>query len=400
YQQAINELYQHNDTHKSNIKDKGFQYLLVEDIIFYQRPLKSQKGNIGGCQYEKRSYWKTVYNPETKEEKKEFVKDVPIRATSKSNPVFQEFRLWHWLKNLKIYQKEKEVNGKLKVDVDVTDELLPDEDAWVELFNYLTTKKEIDLAGFLKYFSDKKLIPKRKKEGFTYRWNYPEDKKYPMYETRNGILSRLKKVEGLENPDKFLTPEIEKHLWHIIYSISDAGEFEKALGKFASKYGLNKESFVQNFKKIPPYKSDYASYSEKAIKKLLPLMRMGKYWSKENIHPQTLERIEKIINGEVDENIQNRTREKAIHLNNINDFKGLPLWLASYVVYDRHSESGDIQRWESPDDIDKYLSEFKQHSLRNPIVEKVVLETLRTVRDIWKKYGEGKEGFFDEIHVE
>ena len=38
---------------------------------------------------------------------------------------------------------------------------------------------------------------------------------------------------------------------------------------------------------------------------------------------------------------------------------------------------------------------FKQHSLRNPIVEQVVTETLRTVRDIWKQ-----EGQIDEIHLE
>ena len=41
------------------------------------------------------------------------------------------------------------------------------------------------------------------------------------------------------------------------------------------------------------------------------------------------------------------------------------------------------------------MRNFKQHSLRNPIVEQVVLETLRTVRDIWKKVGR-----IDEIHVE
>ena len=48
-----------------------------------------------------------------------------------------------------------------------------------------------------------------------------------------------------------------------------------------------------------------------------------------------------------------------------------------------------------PKDIDLFLSKFRQHSLRNPIVEQVITETLRTVRDIWKQ-----EGSIDEIHVE
>jgi len=124
-------------------------------------------------------------------------------------------------------------------------------------------------------------------------------------------------------------------------------------------------------------------------------MRMGKYWKADNIDPKTRERIEKIINGEYDETIKNRVREKTINLEELDGFRGLPLWLACYVVYDRHSEAKDATRWSAPADIDQWLGNFKQHSLRNPIVEQVVTETLRTVRDIWKRYGK-----IDEIHIE
>ena len=85
----------------------------------------------------------------------------------------------------------------------------------------------------------------------------------------------------------------------------------------------------------------------------------------------------------------------CIHLTDISHFKALPLWLACYIVYGRHSEAKEIEKWEEPEDIDRYLMNFKQHSLRNPIVEQVVTETLRTVRDIWKQ-----EGHIDEIHLE
>lgn len=73
----------------------------------------------------------------------------------------------------------------------------------------------------------------------------------------------------------------------------------------------------------------------------------------------------------------------------------MPLWLACYLVYDRHSEVKDIVKWKTPKDIDLYLKSFKQHSLRNPIVEQVITETLRTVRDIWQQVGH-----IDEIHIE
>ena len=126
-------------------------------------------------------------------------------------------------------------------------------------------------------------------------------------------------------------------------------------------------------------------------------MRSGKYWDEKAIDKRTQERIDKIINGEADDSISGRTREQAskANLKSIDDFSSLPMYLASYVVYDRHSENGDATKWHTPDDIDRFLKQFKQHSLRNPIVEQVILEALRTVRDIWRKTGD-----FDEIHVE
>jgi CRISPR-associated endonuclease Csn1 len=183
-------------------------------------------------------------------------------------------------------------------------------------------------------------------------------------------------------------------LWHILYSVEDKIEIGKALKKFAEKNDLP-DSFAEVFGKIKPFKKDYGSYSEKAIKKLLPLMCMGKYWDADGIDAKTKERIDKILTGECDKNIKNRVREKAINLSDISHFKGLPVWLACYIVYDRHSEAKEISKWKKPEDIDIYLKDFKQHSLRNPIVEQVITETLRSVRDIWKQ-----EGQIDEIHLE
>lgn len=403
YKNCIEELYTRNEAHQNSIKDRGFKYLFTDDIIFFQRPLKSQKSNISGCQLEYRTYKQK--NKETGELE---AKTEAVKAVSKSHPLFQEFRIWQWLQNLKIYNKENIVNGKLE---DVTPTLLKTEEDWVDLFDFLHGKKELEQKQFIKYFIDKKLIAKAKKDH--YRWNYVEDKKYPFAETRAQFITRLKKVESIENVEGFLAEQTQvgnkkdspfisriEQLWHIIYSVSDIKEYESALEKFALRHNLNKDSFIDNFKKFPPFKSDYGSYSKKAIQKLLPLIRVGKYWDKDAIDPNTQQRIQKIVDGEFDEKIQNRVREKTINLNSVNDFNALPLWLASYVVYDRHAEVGDIQNWKTPNDIDNYLKEFKQHSLRNPIVEQVVTETLRVVRDVWKHYGNNENNFFNEIHVE
>ena len=392
YEASLDNLYKHNEAHKSNIKDKGFKHLFIEDIIFYQRPLKSQKGTINSCKFEKRKRHQI-----DKETGDITIKTEFIKTTSKSHPLFQEFRLWQWLHNLRIYRNED--------DTDVTNKILPTEDTWEELFDYLREKKEIKLPLLLKYFSDKKLLPKqvKPKKGedteYTHRWNYPIDKIYPMCETHWSFITRLKKVRNI-TPLSFLTTSVEQQLWHIIYSVKDAIEYEKALKTFAKKHQLDGDSFLKAFIKYPPFKSDYSSYSLKAIKRLIPLLRTGSYWKKNNIHPETLDRIDKIITGEYDEKIRNRVREKTLGLEKIEDFKFLPIWLASYIVYDRHSELGDNIKWRTTEDINKYVNQFKQHSLRNPIVEQVILETLRTVRDIWGNFGEGKENYFDEIHVE
>jgi CRISPR-associated endonuclease Csn1 len=382
YKKCIDELYKHNDSHKINIKNRGFDYLFLDDIIFYQRPLKSKTSLISDCSLEFRPI---------KDAKGVLVKDVngiqivkPLKCIAKSNPIFQEFRLLQFLKNLKIFRKE------IASEIDVTSDYLKTEDDLVELFNWLNDKAEISQKQFLAY-------PKFKLKKDKFRWNFVEEKIYPCNETRNQFLNAIAKIDVDKS---FFDTKNTQDLWHILYSVTDKTEITKAITTFVKRHSLPEE-FIVNFSKLKPYKKDYGSYSEKAIKKLLPLMRFGNHWNEENIDLKTLARIDKIQTGEFDENIKNRVQEKAIHLNVLSDFKSLPLWLASYIVYDRHSESSDVSKWKTPSDIEHFLKhDFKQHSLRNPIVEQVITETLRVVKDIWQYYGEGKENFFNEIHVE
>ena len=376
---CVEELYFNNDNHSFALKKEDFTKLFIDDIIFYQRPLKSKKSLISNCSFEYRSY----IDKTTGEIKKE-----AIKCIAKSHPIYQELRLWKFIKDLRIIEREKLIDGKLQTDIDVTLEFLKTEEDYVKLFDWLNDKSAIKQDSLLtSYFKIKGA------DKLAYRWNYVEDKEYPCNETRSQILSRLSKLNNYQN--SFLTKEKEESLWHILYSVDDAIEIEKALISFAQKNDLDNQ-FVEIFKKFPPFKKEYGSYSAKAIKKLLPLMRMGKYWSEEAIHPKTKERIDKILTGEFDKKIQERVRNKAINLTETNHFKGLPEWLVRYIVYNRHSEDSDILKWKTPLDIELYLKEeFKQHSLRNPIVEQVITETLRVVKDIWKQYGN-----FSEIHVE
>lgn len=105
YKKALNELYQNNEDHKNSIVNKDLVHLILNDIIFYQRPLKSKKSLISDCKFETRSFTKDGISQK-----------MPLKCIPKSHPLFQEFRLWQWLQNLRIYEK---VN-----DLDVTHEIL------------------------------------------------------------------------------------------------------------------------------------------------------------------------------------------------------------------------------------------------------------------------------------
>lgn len=388
YNDCVRELYRNNDAQQLLLSKKDFVHLFLEDIIFYQRPLRSQKSTIGHCTLEYRTY---------KDEKGVLVKEY-LKVIPKSHPLYQEFRIWQWLYNLKIHQKED--------DKDVTPQFIISKEDLVRLFEFLMTQKEVEHKAILKLLLEPKGLKGKalNVEIGKYRWNYvydsvkDESKKYPCNETGYEIRRRLAKVECV--PSDFLTKDREYELWHIIYSVTDKIEFEKALKTFALKNHLDEASFVENFKKFPPFKSEYGAYSEKAIKRLLPLMRLGKYWDWNLIDTKTQSQISKIITGEYDENIKNHVREKSINLKQEIDFQGLQLWFAQYIVYGRHSEASIAGKWESVKDLEDYLHEFKQHSLRNPIVEQVATETLRVVGDIWRKYGNGAKDFFREIHVE
>ncbi|WPO91732.1 type II CRISPR RNA-guided endonuclease Cas9 [Chryseobacterium sp. HR92] len=371
YNSCIHELYRNNEAHQLTLSKKDFVHLFMEDIVFYQRPLRSQKSSISNCTLEFRKY-----KDENGAEHTQYLKAIP-----KSNPYYQEFRLWQWIFNLNLYKKDNDEN--------VIKEFLTTTQDIENLFEFLNNRKEIDQKALLKHF---KLSDK------THRWNFVEDKKYPCNETKTMIATRLEKVENIS--DDFLTREMEQKIWHIIYSVNDKIEYEKALKSFALKNQLDENSFFEAFIKFPPFKSEYGSFSEKAIKKLLPLMRLGKYWDFANIDKFSKDRIQKIINGEYDENIKDRVREKAVHLRSEDDFQGLQLWLAQYIVYGRHSEASITGKWNSADDLEEFLKDFKHHSLRNPIVEQVITETLRVVKDIWLKYGKGAKDFFNEIHIE
>lgn len=413
---CLRDLYKSNDNHRDSLSGKDFIHLIVDDIIFYQRPLRSQKSTITDCPFENRIL-KNSINGKNIIGKKNNIITKRAKVIHKSNPIYQEFRLWQFISNLRILSRDG--------NIDYTSNFLKAEEDIARLFNFLNTKKEVnhkDILNFLLTESISLSNPELKQSQINkevnskiknYRWNYVFDdtqekeddksKKYPCNETRYEFSKRLNKLN--DSAADILDSTTENKLWHLIYSVTDKIQYEKALSSFMKKINETKKSnidvseFVSAFKNFPPFKNEYGAYSEKAIKKLLPLMRSGNYWNWDSIDSKTQKRIGNLINGEFDESIKETLRLKAIknNLENESDFSGLPEWLARYIVY---GETKINTKWNSSNDLIDYLKEFKQHSLRNPIVEQIITETLRVVGDIWNHYGEGNKDFFNEIHIE
>ncbi len=365
-------LYKSNQSHKSNLIKQTIAHVIINDIIFYQRPLKSKKHLIANCKYESYHYVKNGELTKT-----------PIKGIAKSHPLFQEYRIWSLIHNLKILRREhRDNNDILQYDNDCTAEYLNYKNK-AEVFDLFNFKKEISQSMFLKAIGLSKT---------DYRWNYEEDIKLKGNETLAAIIKQIKGIDSEKSTKEILQDEQKLELiWHALYSLDKDDNVRKALSNPTLTLSLDAIDAITN---VPTLAKDYGSLSYKAIAKMLPLMRCGKYWQSDRIDEQSLIRIENLVNGEFDPGIINRVRDLTSDFKELNDFQGCPEWLASYIVYNRHSEVVNTAIYNLPTDIN-VTRLIPQHSLRNPIVEKILRETMLVVRDIWTQYGKP-----DEIHVE
>jgi len=498
FEKCVQLLYPINEAHSKNLlaNKNAIQQLLVEDILLYQRPLKSKKSEIANCKYEIRQ-WKDILDKKTgmpieevdNETGEVSVKKEPFyhKVVSASHPYFQEFRIWDKLHNLRLIQIEKEVGGKTQTNVDVTEEYFTNE-TYQGLFELLNAKNSLKQTGFFDFI--KTIFKEKRENAKNFVWNFPEEEELKGNETRVSIVLRFKRCGFAEYAD-FLTQEKEISLWHYLYSVSYkeriADDF-KSVKTFFTNFldGIDisddvKGNLVKDFANYPRFASKYCAYSEKALKKLLPFIRMGMNqfkgafdisefkldletvnYNKSKIltiidfNPEKKAMLsseekrgieinkQKLYDAIWKHSVNDRINEILTRLKKIDfskdeidfsvavsndksngnlpfpkglfntfksfekpeDFTNFNLTQASYLVYGRHSELAQAKYWTSPKQIqDELHQELKQHSLNNPVAEKVILEMMQIVADIWKYYGtknpdDTYQKLFDEIHLE
>lgn len=368
----VDILYKHNIEKRIELLANDLHHLIRNDIIYYQREPKSQKHLVAECNYEKKSDIKgNTYG---------------VKVAPKSSPAFQEFRIWQDIHSLKIFRLELKLpDGNIKLDIDETNIYL-DMNGKEKLFNLFERKTNISQKDILKELSN----DVAKLTETSHRINYPEDKEFKGNETKAKFRIVFKRHNYVIEGEKLLGDAKKfELLWHIVYSLKEEKHIETAVKKH---FGFDEE-LAKHISKLPEFPSQYSSYSTKALNKLLPLMRCGSKWNEENISIETEERINKIITGEFDASIPPRVRENFFkkRFNQMSDFQGLQTYLACYLVYGRHSERENENKYDSFNEI----KTPEQNSLRNPIVEQITNETLQIVKDVWKEYGRP-----DEIHIE
>src|SRR5690606_28596337 len=89
-----NEQAKHHSELTNELKEE------IRDIaIFYQRKLKSQKGLVSFCEFESKEI-------EIEKDGQKLKRTIGLKVAPKSSPLFQEFKIWQVLHNLKFINKE------------------------------------------------------------------------------------------------------------------------------------------------------------------------------------------------------------------------------------------------------------------------------------------------------
>ncbi len=352
--------------------DKGLKHIIKDQIIYYQRPLKDQSYLISECRFEKNE-----------------------KVVAKSHPLFQEYKLWEQINKLSITKKIQtgiRKNGKPRYEY--IDRPLSSKTK-EKLFEELNVKKELGFANVFKLVKQYSNF----KEGEDFFNGLDKKAKLSGNTTRIALKNRLGKFWNILNMQN-INNQIK--LWSILYN-GKGNEYEinsernKMLSDFLREFEIDKED---NFNKIViaistiKFKRDYANISLKAVQKSLPLIRAGKYFSSDKFDNTVNDKIIKLLNENASDPYEVSLQD---YLENneqlILEEGGFVNAYALMLLYGKHTAK-EIKDDEIYKTYDK-IKALKRNSLRNPLVEQIVNETLMLVKDIWKKYGKP-----DEIKIE
>lgn len=344
---------------------------LRDIVIFYQRPLKSQKGLVGFCELES--------------SQKEIIKDgkvktvtVGLRCCPKSSPLFQCFKIWQNINNINVTgnivpERQCDQSSDEIINKYGTRPLMEEEKQ--KLFRELNLKERMSAAEILKLlFPDERNLKLNFKEvkGNTTMSAFVNACRQVIYmsghddidfskQSAQYTTDTIKEVFGTIGAHAdFLTfdPCLDGkafamqpayRLWHLLYSYTgdnSATGDERLKERIADICGLDKE-YASAFASIA-LQDDYGSLSAKAMRKILPFMMDGNEYSV----------------------------------------------ACEYAGY-RHSKRSLTKEELDNKPLVNTIPLLKRNSLRNPVVEKILNQMINVVNTVSETYGKP-----DEIRIE
>lgn len=329
--------------------------IIRDVIIFYQRSLKSQKSAISFCPFESQQ-------KETEIAGKKCLRTFGCRVAPKSSPLFQEFRIYQNLNNIKVTDFVNHIERVLKIE-EIN-----------ALFRELSYKDKMSKNEALKIL---KLKPKE------YDLNFEElqgnrtqaalvkalhkvminsgneVEKFAKLDATNklSVLEPFMGKLGIKTDILYFDSSVQGKdferqpsfaLWHLLYSyVSDDSRTgnDKLLQKLEETFGIKKE-YGEIFANAT-FEPDYCGLSSKAIKKIMPHLKDGYRYDE-------------------------------------------ACALAGY----NHSASLTKEEIENRK-LDEFLTAIPRASLRNPVVEKILNQMVNVVNALILEYGKP-----DEVRIE
>ena len=340
-------------------------------IIFFQRPLKSQKGLISICELERKEI--TI----EQNGHRKTIQTGP-RVCPKSSPHFQEFKIWQTINNLQIEGRvlpntQKDLFGEAP-DHKYGKRFLSEEEK-AKLFEELNVCQKLSDKQIIELLFGKKADIKlnfQSVDGNTTNARFLEVYKQ-IAEAESSSTTALSKLTGsklvsylrdffakqgynidllhfdINTETNIFEHQATYRLWHLIYSFegdnSKTGN-DKLIKKISELYGFEEEyaSMIADITFSP----DYGSLSTKAMCKILPHLRKGLMYSEACEQAGYKHSARSLTREELDQKI-----------------------------------------------LKDYLELLPKNSLRNPVVEKILNQMINVVNQIIETYGKP-----DEIRIE
>lgn len=377
YIDEFNKIWDKQATFHSELTPE-LKKLIRDEIIFFQRNLKSKKGLISYCEFEQKQI-EIVKNNKTE------TKTIGCRVIPRSHPLFQEFKIWQSINDIEVFvgsktRKSKKSTSPQSLFDQEEDALLVNGRRFLTIEEKELLAEELSIKEHLSKTEVLKLLFENvneldmnfkqidgNKTGYALYSAYStmmENYGYEPLDFKQSASSICKQVYNIFNdlgwnteilridtslPHKELEQQPYFRLWHLLYSFEGDNSVtgnESLIQKLMELCHIEKAyaSILVN----TMFTDDYASLSAKAIRKILPYLKEGNQYDTACLYAGYKHSAASLTKEE----IQNKVLKDKLDL--------LP-----------------------------------RNSLRNPVVEKILNQMVNVVNSLIDVYGKP-----DEIRVE